>query len=307
MRDFFVDVMGPIDLATLVILMDGTLRQKLRWLLAGETRAEYIYDAIEMADDAELGPAAADPVIMERLIKRVVKWKLSFGQASHILKMLRGGLLKSEEVRSSTPFQKYEKASLYGVRMPWCELKNYEANAAYEIQYTRKALRIIVRIKLTGFQVSQHRKNIWLRGIHNRWNNKFYLQGSRRINIQFVPIFTDENPHHTVFIKAGRPGFRDAASVGSWWQYTTGDMVAHEFMHMLGLEDEYNRALRDYVRLVGKQPTNPPGPCGYWHTGLGSGLGDVEARHLGSFVAWLNLHLRPGEQPYRLLPVVKTK
>jgi hypothetical protein len=95
----------------------------------------------------------------------------------------------------------------------------------------------------------------------------------------------------------------------NWCITTSGDTAAHEFGHMVGLEDEYRLTAADYRRLTGTAPPAGPAPAGgYTWTGpagagslMGTTAGPVEGRHLRPFVAWLNRHRRRGERPYRLV------
>ena len=118
------------------------------------------------------------------------------------------------------------------------------------------------------------------------------------MNIVFEPAFTASDPHHTVEIHPGS----GRADMTNWYAKGSGDTAAHEFGHMLGLEDEYNLTTADYTRLVGTAPTGPEPAGGHTAPGLmGAGTGPISGRHLRPICSWLNRHRSPGEPVYRIV------
>ena len=229
--------------------------------------------------------------------------------------MLDQRLLKWEQRDFKKTEQHYELADEDDASKGW-ELKtDFEWSAKYEILYRRSELRIRVRMKLTGEPATEAHKKIWRDGIANRWNGKFHFENDHRLALVFEPIFTDSDPHHEIELHKP-PIVRENSS--NWYvgptananypakaaDTTTGDTAAHEFGHLVGLEDEYRLTAAEFKRLVGRNPTaaDKDPDKGYWMpTLMTAGQGDVEARHLTTFTAWLNANRLSGEKPYRLV------
>jgi len=293
MLAFFVDVCNNKEMAEAVQLLGGALIQKLPWMLAEGTDLELLASVIRLTPPGELPGVLADKTVMDGL-----KRELSKEDFERVRQMLSQGLLKWEEKKFSYEEKHYEQ-NKKGV---W-ELKTFEETARYEIQYTRTQLKIIVRIKLTGETASPALQSTWITGIQNSWNNKFHIENDRRLAILVEPIFTDQNPHHTIEVHDPPATGVARADSGNFYTTSTGLTAAHEIGHLLGLEDEYNLTKEDYERLTG-QPV-PPGPTpasGYTATGLMGTKGNLQGWHLSSFVKWLNANRLTGEKPYKLVP-----
>ena len=288
MKNFFVSVCNNEEMAEAVGLLGGTLLQKLTWMLAEGTNAELVYSVIRRSPTGELPAVSTNRDVMDGL-----RSELSRSEFERVRQMLRG-LLHWEEMERGATEQHYERET---PTSPW-ELETFGWTTAYEIQYTRTELKVIVRIELTGETTTAAQRNLWIRGIQNRWNSHFHIENSRRLSVVFEPVFTSTNSHHTVEIHAGH----GRANMTNWYIRTTGDIAAHEFGHMVGLEDEYRLTRADYIRLIGTAPPPRPEPPGYTMSGLmTAGTGPVQGRHLRPFVAWLNRHRLPGERNYRLV------
>ena len=129
----------------------------------------------------------------------------------------------------------------------------------------------------------------------------------------FEPVFDDSNPHCEIELHKP-PIVRENSS--NWYvgptanadpskppDTTTGDTAAHQFGHLVGLEDEY--------RLTKSEFNGSSAATRRWRTRtrtsatrsrlMSAGQADVEERHLKPFIDWLNANKRSGEKPYKLV------
>jgi hypothetical protein len=294
MRDFFVDICSDRQMTEAVELLGGTLLQKINWMLAEETDAEFIYSVIRVAPPAELPTVAANPAYMNGL-----RSLLSRTEFQRVQQMLTQGLLHWEEKSSSPDEHHYEQN---GPTSPW-KLKEFTVETGYEIRYTRTELRVVVRIRLTGVPSPAALQTTWITGIQNRWNNQFHIENSRRLAVVFDPIFTAANYQHSVQVQNPPATGITREDESNFYTNTSPDVAAHEFGHMVGLEDEYRLTAADYQRLSGTAVPAGAAPAqGYTIPGLMvAGGGPVQGRHLAPFLQWLNSHRLAGERPYRLV------
>lgn len=294
MRDFFVDICDDPEMTDAVGLLGGTLLQKINWLLAEDASAEYFFRVIRTAPSTQLLTVLGD----ETHMKALRHW-LSGSNFRRVHQMLSEGLLDWEEVSTSFSEQHYERDT---PTSPW-ELEEFTGHVGYEIRYTRTELRVVVRIRLTGVTAPDALRTTWITGIQNRWNNQFHLENSRRLAVVFDPIFTSTNYQHSVEVHDVPATGTPREDESNFYTSTTGDTVAHEFGHMVGLEDEYRLTAADFQRLSGTAPPAGPAPAGgYTIPGLmQAGGGPVQGRHLAPFLRWLNSHRLAGERPYRLV------
>jgi len=307
MKGLFVDLLGDGDMAALVHALGGTLDQKLSWMAAEGTNGPLVFEKVRAAPDDELAKVTI-------ATRKALTKEISKEDFKRFAEMLDQRLLKWEERDFRSTEQHYELAD-EDDPSSWELKKDFEWRSKYEILYRRSELRIRVRMKLTGETPTEAHKKIWRDGIANRWNGKFHFENDHRLALVFEPIFTDSDPHHK--IKLHKPPIvRENSS--NWYvgptananpsnppDTTTGDTAAHEFGHLVGLEDEYRLTASEFKRLVGRDPTTADldPDIGYTVPRLMSaGQGDVEARHLTTFVNWLNTNRLTGEKPYRLVP-----
>jgi hypothetical protein len=246
--------------------------------------------------------------------RKAIKKEISKDDYKRFIEMLDEGLLTSEQKKLKTTEQHYELADENDPSKGWALKKDFEWTTKYEILYRRNELRVRVRIKLKGESATEAHKKIWRDGIANRWNNKFHIENDHRLALVFEPIFTDSNPHCEIELHKP-PIVRENSS--NWYvgptanadaskppDTTTGDTAAHEFGHLVGLEDEYRLTKSEFKRLVGRDPTvaDQDPDIGYTVPRLMSaGQADVEERHLKPFIDWLNANKRGGEKPYKLV------
>lgn len=134
------------------------------------------------------------------------------------------------------------------------------------MRFSQTWARISVRIRLVpDANVTSATLNslqvTWKAAIENMWNNPSPnawgcgLAGELPCQFDFVVFFLDDLPDHTVALSSA-PGISDGGGFGStnqkvWHTSDPGNVVAHEFGHMLGLLDEY-------VDPAGKCPGRTP-------------------------------------------------
>jgi hypothetical protein len=308
MKGLFVELLGDGEMAALVQALGGTLDQKLSWMAAEGTNGPLVFEKVRAAPDDELAKVTI-------ATRKALTKEISSEDFKRFAEMLDERLLKWEERNYKQTEQHYELKDEDDPSKGWKLQKDFEWRSKYEILYRRSELRIRVRMKLTGESATAAHKKLWTDGIANRWNGKFHFENDHRLALVFEPIFTDSNPHHKVKLHKP-PIVRENSS--NWYvgptanadaskppDTTTGDTAAHEFGHLVGLEDEYRLTAAEFKRLVGRDPTaaDQDPQIGYTVPKLMSaGQGDVEARHLTTFVDWLNTNRLTGEKPYRLVP-----
>jgi hypothetical protein len=307
MRGLFVDLLGDAEMAALVQALGGTLDQQLSWMAAEGTNGAFVFAKVRQAPDDQLAKVTD-------VTRKAIKKEISGDDYKRFIEMLDENLLTSEQKKFKTTEQHYELADENDPSKGWALKKDFEWTTKYEILYRRSELRIRVRIKLKGETASEPHKKIWRDGIANRWNNKFHIENDHRLALVFEPIFTDSNPHCEIELHKP-PIVRENSS--NWYvgptanadpskppDTTTGDTAAHEFGHLVGLEDEYRLTKSEFKRLVGRDPTvaDQDPDIGYTVSRLMSaGQADVEERHLKPFIDWLNANKRSGEKPYKLV------
>lgn len=298
-RDLFVSECNDEEMAEAVRLLGGSLLQRLHWLVAEEVSAGLIFDAIRRAPDAELADVRGNKEGILDALRRLLN-SANFQRAEQ---MVTQGLLHWEDIEKDYTEQHYEQKN---PTAPW-KMKEFSATGAYELRYTRTDLRVIVRIRLKGEEVPAAQRTIWLNGIQTYWKDKFHIENDRRLPILFEPSFTEVDPHHVVKVHGDGENC-SRANMTNWCHSPTfssrPDTVAHEFGHMLALEDEYNLATADYTRLMGTAPPAGAEPAGgYTLSGImGDKASGAQQRHLVAFLTWLNAHRLPGEKLYRLMP-----
>jgi len=169
----------------------------------------------------------------------------------------------------------------------------------------------------------------WRAGIDSIWNGRFVAaNGTNRLQIVFQPYFdnTDPNPDFTV-VYINSPTYERSYEL-CWWSGADGQMIAHEFGHMMGNLDEYNlpgrisevsgpvcdarggscadlspqEELQNTVEGLTGEERAPLTGGHDLPTIMGSGTA-VERRHVLPLLEWYNATMLPdGEAPYRLEP-----
>jgi hypothetical protein len=204
------------------------------------------------------------------------------------------------------------------------QLQSFTGTTDFSLARTGSELRVLVRIHLVEatnvlqtFYPEDRTANEWRTGIERVWNNHFVATNdTTRLRVIFVPLFTEESPNHTVQIDHGQ----GRSDEGKWYlQSVSGDVIAHEFGHMVGNPDEYRLPGRisDIPTGMGLSPTEaqrssvqgitgtakPTKAGGYTMPGImGEEYGQVaQPRHVGPVMDLFNgTMLQPGEGPFHL-------
>jgi peptidoglycan hydrolase-like protein with peptidoglycan-binding domain len=136
----------------------------------------------------------------------------------------------------------------------------YGMTSRYTWRIVGNEIRITVKLKFTGLDRPALVQR-WFNHIRATWN-RFDAENEKgeKIAVVFEPESVKSGEDNVVEIKAGN-GRSDAAN---WFadDPDSDNTAAHEFGHMVGLEDEYQRSHTDYKRLTGKEPDAGPENAG---------------------------------------------
>ena len=118
---------------------------------------------------------------------------------------------------------------------------------------------ITVRIKFTGHS-GHPMVNTWLDDIKSVWNNyKAVEQGAapaREYNIEFNPKKSSSAFHKVKVRKPTKKDPNPRSDTDNWYvNDTRRGLAPHEFGHLVGLDDEYNRQEEAYVKTTGLEPS----------------------------------------------------
>gem|GEM_PF-2558474 len=118
---------------------------------------------------------------------------------------------------------------------------------------------ITVRIKFTGFS-GHPMVNTWLEDIKSVWNNyKAVEQGAapaREYNIEFNPKKSSSATHKVKVRKPTKKDPNPRSDTDNWYvNDTRRGLAPHEFGHLVGFDDEYNRPEESYVKTTGLEPS----------------------------------------------------
>lgn len=131
--------------------------------------------------------------------------------------------------------------------------------STFDWDFKNNKMVITVGIKFTG--LSGHPMvNTWMEDIKSVWNNyKAVEDGAlapREFDIEFVPK-KSSSAKHTV--KVGKPTKKNPnprSDTDNWYvNDNRRGLAPHEFGHLVGLDDEYNRPEEAYVATTGLEPS----------------------------------------------------
>ena len=150
----------------------------------------------------------------------------------------------------------------------------YDINVEDSILIVRVAINLIPARGITRPELERV-KPLWEQGIERIWSNKFALKTQgRRYPIVIDASFRGPKFHHDVIV---RPGSGPSDEL-NWNILDSPELVAHEFGHMIGMYDEYEKgalAPQDVVIDPDSIMTSNPGEGAATH-----------ARHYEEFRKW---------------------
>lgn len=131
--------------------------------------------------------------------------------------------------------------------------QTYGMTSRYTWRITDTEIRITVRLRFTGDN-GPDTVDPLLAAITNVWNRYQAVNPDtgETLDVVFEPLSVTSGADNVVRLLPGSER-SDAAN----WYLDDPDIdntAAHEFGHMVGLEDEYQRTHRDYKRLTGEEP-----------------------------------------------------
>ncbi len=107
----------------------------------------------------------------------------------------------------------------------------------------------------------------WNRRVHDKWDQFAAVEpGGTKIPIN-ISMRSDDGGDHTVAVhKNTDPDpanwWKDRADAGNWYLRMKDSTVPHEFGHLVGLPDEYQRTGADYRKIVGEPAAGPSNESG---------------------------------------------
>jgi hypothetical protein len=193
----------------------------------------------------------------------------------------------------------------------------------FDISYDRTSVNVSVGVELTAVDdrartLLAAAKTTWIGRIQLAWGNRFQLtNGDRTIPLRFN-INLDSGSNH-VNVHSGVWAWPNL-NAGNWFAPDLEQVPAqaeavsqapvHEFGHLIGNNDEYNRTAEHYVQVTGEAVTGPnavpetdtAGTTRYTNalSLMGSGT-QIEPRHANSVVEWVNRNLRSGEPEFHVV------
>lgn len=155
------------------------------------------------------------------------------------------------------------------VEKTWSEVvggKTYKMTSryTYRILATPPKIQIEVRLGFSGDMTAVPNllnaiKMTWNRFVAERTDD---IEPHEQLAIEFNPIAVNAAPDNSVqLLHSPDPNKKSNSDASHWFVDDTerlSFLAAHEFGHMIGLEDEYQRGHEDFTRVVGAQPEGTP-------------------------------------------------
>ena len=117
-------------------------------------------------------------------------------------------------------------------------------HVGYDLSFLNSVFQVNERIKLVGDNPGSSLLAVWENGIETDWNHKVFFSDAfnKWYQVKVDVAFVSSGEHNIVTVHAGDG--RDDSS--NWYTISTawgpskyGDIVAHEFGHLIGNFDEY--------------------------------------------------------------------
>ena len=131
--------------------------------------------------------------------------------------------------------------------------QTYGMTSKYTWRILADSMQITVKLRFTGVD-SPEAIATSMAGINSVWNRFTAVNttSGTRYNIVFNAQQVGSGADNVVRLRPGN----DRSDAENWYigDPDLANTAAHEFGHMVGLEDEYQRTHRDYERLTGEEP-----------------------------------------------------
>jgi hypothetical protein len=242
----------------------------------------------------------------------------SFGRhASDVMHVLNGEIASGEADVSTS-----EDLLAGATTGPFTSM-HFGGDNRFDITYRRDGVDVAVGVELTAVDdrartLLPTAKATWLARIQAAWANRFQLTNTERtIPIRFH-VSLDSGPNH-VDVHSGVWAWPNL-NAGNWFApdpvqvpgqaEAVSQAPVHEFGHLIGNVDEYNRTAEHYVQITGQAvtsagtvpETDTAGTTRYTNSLslMGSGT-TIEPRHADSIVSWVNRNLRSGEPAFSVV------
>jgi hypothetical protein len=119
----------------------------------------------------------------------------------------------------------------------------------------------------------------WQSEIDGTWNQFAVSEpGGQRVQIHMILRDDPGDPRRIDVVQNETPGTyggNDRANAGMFYPVMDPGIAAHEFGHLIGLPDEYQRTHRDFRRVTGEDRTGPAAPPGVAPADVASDLHDA--------------------------------
>jgi len=129
----------------------------------------------------------------------------------------------------------------------------YSMTSRYTWRITDDAIRISVKLRFTGVKQPALVATLF-DSIRDTWNVFAAVNSDtgEKLDIIFEPLSVEGGEDNVVRLRPGN----DRSDAANWYigDPDINETAEHEFGHMVGLEDEYQRTHRDYKRLIGEEP-----------------------------------------------------
>jgi peptidoglycan hydrolase-like protein with peptidoglycan-binding domain len=155
------------------------------------------------------------------------------------------------------------------VEKTWSEVvagKTYRMTSRYTYRILGTPPKIQIEVRL-GFSGDMTAVPKLLAAIQMTWN-RFAAQRTddaephEELAIEFNPLADNASPDNSVqLLHSPDPANPSRSDADHWFVDDTSRLsflAAHEFGHMIGLEDEYQRGHEDFKRVVGAEPPGTP-------------------------------------------------
>lgn len=176
------------------------------------------------------------------------------------------------------------------------EGKTTVVRGRFEWRFEDGELKVVVRADFEPDEGVTAPLATWQSQIDNVWN-QYALQEPGGLKVPITMSLVDDSDGKTIRVveneTPGTYGGGDRANAGKWYPVMPSDTAPHEFGHLIGLPDEYQRKHPDFVEITGAAPAGPTNTSGKTNAEIAEELhtaltGDDEATRAADATAVLN-------------------